>query len=297
MTDGRAVRVGIVSWNVAEHLARCLAALPAALDGLAADVVVVDNASSDASVDVAERAGAGVVRAEGNLGYARAMNVALADASAPFLIALNPDTVPAPGSLRRLVEELEREPRAAVVGPLLRRPSGAVEHSAHRFPSVLQLAVANLVPATLQPRWLRDRLWLHDAVRPGRTADVDWVVGAVHVLRRSALPPGGVYRERWFMYAEDVDLCWRLARDGWRTRFVGEVEVVHVGGASARQVATDPGPRWTTATYDWYALAFGGRRTRVFAALNLAGELLRGNRSLARRHLRVAVRGVDPARH
>lgn len=291
MTD---VRVGIVSWNVAHHLGRCLAALPAALDGLRAEVVVVDNASSDASAAVAEEAGARVVRSPENVGYARAMNLALADADAPVLVALNPDTVPTPGSLRRLVDELERQPGVAVVGPLLRRPHGPIEHSAHRFPSVGQLAVANLVPAALQPRWLRDRLWLHDAVRPGRTADVDWVVGAVHVLRRSALGSEGPYRERWFLYAEDVDLCWRLAQDGWRTRFAGDVEVVHVGGASARQVAADPGPRWTTATYDWYALAFGPRRTRLYAALNLAGELLRGNRSLARRHLDVVVNGADP---
>lgn len=294
MTD---VRVGIVSWNVADHLARCLDALPAALDGLDAEVVVVDNASTDASADVAEEAGAQVVRSAENLGYARGMNLALRDASVPVLIALNPDTVPVPGSLRRLVEELERDPRVAVVGPLLRRPSGTIEHSAHRFPSFVQLAVANLVPAVLQPRTLRDRLWLHDAVRPGRTAEVDWVVGAVHVLRRSALPPGGPYRERWFMYVEDADLCWRLAQDGWRTRFAGDVEVVHVGGASASQVATDPGPRWTGATYDWYALAFGPRRTRLFAALNLAGELIRGHWSLAARHLRVVLRGASAARH
>jgi GT2 family glycosyltransferase len=214
--------------------------------------------------------------------------------------------------LRRLIEVLQSRPDAAVVGPLLRRPDGQIEHSVHRFPSVTLLAVANLVPQWLPPRVVRDRLWLPGAVRPERTCAVDWVVGAVHVLRRDALPADGPYRERWFMYAEDVDLCWRLRQRGWQTVFVGDAEVVHVGGASARQVADRTGaPPWTAATYDWYRLAFGRRRARLFATLNLLGELrlllarlgramidrsartrtreqLRAGLELARRHLAVA---------
>lgn len=317
MTDTTHVTIGIVSWNVADHLARCLESLPAALDGLPAEVVVVDNASSDDSVQVAEAAGVKVVRSPRNVGYPHAMNTALRDSRAPVLIALNPDTVPPPRSLRQLVEELERRPRAAVVGPLLRRPDGTIEHSVHRFPSLTLLALANLVPPRLLPRGVRDRFWLAGAVRPGRTCEVDWVVGAVHVLRRAALPDGGPYRERWFMYAEDVDLCWRLAQEGLQTWFVGDVEVEHIGGASARQRAeAGSGPPWTSATYDWYELAFGTFRTRVFAALNLLGELrvalgrlvasasrpgrdpaarrqLRAGLQLAGRHLRVVLRGAD----
>ena len=106
------VRVGIVSWNTAEWLDRCLSALPAALGELEAEVVVVDNASSDGSADRAAAFGwADVRRSDDNVGYSRAMNVALADTDAPTLLALNPDTEPPPRSLERLVALLDRYSR------------------------------------------------------------------------------------------------------------------------------------------------------------------------------------------
>src|SRR5579875_2255421 len=121
------VRVGIVSWNTSELLDHCLRALADALDGLHADVVVVDNASADDSVAVARRhPGVTVVANEANVGYARGMNQALlhggsaASTPADVLIALNPDTVPAPGSLRLLVERLEADPGLGLVVPPLR---------------------------------------------------------------------------------------------------------------------------------------------------------------------------------
>ncbi len=207
------VRVGVVAFECADALRDCLAALPAALEGLDAEVVVVDNASTDGSADVAEAAGATVVRADRNEGYARGMNRALAGTDAPVLVALNPDTVPPPGSLARLVAELEGRPDVALVAPRLVHPDGRVQHSVHRFPSLGLALVANLVPATWVPRRVRDRLWLPGAVRPDRSGPCPWATGAVHVLRAAALPDPP-YRERWFMYVEDVDLCARLAEPG-----------------------------------------------------------------------------------
>src|SRR3954447_47854 len=101
------VRVGIVSWNTGECLGQCLDALPAALEGVDAEIVVVDNASSDDSADVAAaRPWVRVVRNDVNLGYAKAMNQALGGTEAEFLLAVNPDTVCPPGSLSALVHFL-----------------------------------------------------------------------------------------------------------------------------------------------------------------------------------------------
>lgn len=267
------VRVGIVAWNCADVLDRCLEALPAAVGDLEAEVVVVDNGSSDASAQVAEDAGVQVVRAGQNLGYARGMNRALAGTDAPFLIALNPDTEPPPGSLEALVGELRDRPDVAVVAPLLRHTDGSIQHSVHRFPTLRLALVANLVPAGLLPAVVRDRLWLPGAVRPDRSGPVDWAIGAVHVLRASAVsdPP---YGERWFMYVEDVDLCARVAEDGWRTWFAAGIEVRHAGGVSARRAFGDGvAGRWWAATYDWYRLRHGERSLRLYALLNLLGVL------------------------
>jgi GT2 family glycosyltransferase len=281
------LRVGIVSWNTAELLDRCLAALPAALStalsrtlaepGLDAEVVVVDNASSDGSAEVAARHGdVRVIRNATNRGYARAMNQALATAAgtsdADVLIALNPDTEAPPGSLAALVERLLGDPGVGLVGPALVHPDGTRQHSAYRFPSLRQAAIVGLLPRAVLRRGLGRRWSLEGHGEPAAPCDVDWIIGAVHVMRASALEGRAPYSERWFMYVEDLDLCWRLAQGGWRRRLEADVTVTHVGNAAgAAAWGAQRRARWTAASYDWYAGQHGAAATRAWAALNLAG--------------------------
>jgi GT2 family glycosyltransferase len=269
------VRVGIVSWNTAALLDACLASLPAALDGLAAEVVVVDNASADDSVAVAARhRGVTVVAGTANVGYARAMNRALAGSAAPVLLACNPDTVFPPGSLAALVAALEAHPDAGVAAPRLLAPDGSVQHSVYRFPGLRVAAAVNLLPGPVHGRLFGRRLWLEGHAPHDRPAYVDWAIGAVHAVRASALAGEPPYRERWFMYAEDLDLCWRLARRGWRTWFAADVAVCHVGNAAGAQAfGPERTERWLAATYDWFRLERGPVATRAWAALNLVGAV------------------------
>lgn len=281
-------RVGIVSWNTADLLDECLAALPAALAGLDAEVVVVDNASTDGSADVAARhPGVVVVRNTGNEGYARAMNRAL-DSDAEVLVALNPDTVPPPGSIAALVERLRGDPGAGLVVPRLRNRDGSVQHSVYRFPSVAVAAAVGLLPARLQRGAVGRRFCLEGHTPHDTAADIDWAIGAVHVIRRDALAREAPYRDRWFMYVEDLDLCWRLRRGGWRIRFDPAVDVPHVGNAAGAQAWGEARTaRWLDATYDWYALERGVGRARVWGFVNLAGVALKyaGNRLAEAAHL------------
>ncbi|HLI54749.1 MAG TPA: glycosyltransferase [Acidimicrobiales bacterium] len=266
------VRVGIVSWNTAALLRSCLAALPSALGGLDASVTVVDNASTDGSAEVAEEAGVEVVRNSTNRGYARAMNQALGRSSADVLIALNPDTEPPAGSLATLTERLLAAPGVGLVAPRLVNPDGSLQHSAYTFPSPLQAAAVSFLPARLRTGRIGRRLWLEGAAPHDRPCDVEWVIGAVHVLRAEAVPdPRQPYSERWFMYVEDLDLCWRLARSGWRRRLEADVSVPHVGGASASQAGIEPRQRWTPLSYDWYAETHGTPAMRRWAAVNTLG--------------------------
>lgn len=262
------VRVGIVSWNTAALLDACLSALPAALDGVEAAVRVVDNHSHDGSADVARTHAVDVVANADNVGYAAAMNQALAG-DEPVMIALNPDTVPAPGSLARLVAELDRAPDVGLTVPHLRNPDGSHQPSCYRFPSVPSvLAVA--APPRLHRGWWGRRWWLEGAEGShDRSTDVDWAIGAVHALRRAAVT-GPVYDERTFMYAEDIDLCWRLADDGWRRRLVADASVVHVGNASGAQAFGDARTaRWLNATVELLERRRGVARTRIWVAANL----------------------------
>lgn len=291
MTTAPRVRVGIVSWNTDELLDRCLSALPAALEGTEADVVVVDNDSSDRSAEVADQhRGVTVIRNRENVGYARGMNQALAHGDAvPYLIALNPDTEPPPGALASLVSALERDPGVAIVVPRLVGADGREQHSVYRFPSLAVAVAVAFVPVVLQRRWVGQRFWLEGHSDHRRHVDVDWAIGAVHAIRSAALAGGPAYDERWFMYAEDIELCWRVRRAGWRVRLIGSVTVPHVGNASGSQAWGDERTiRWLVPTYQFQAMARGGPATRRWAAVNWAGLVwLRLKwRALARMHRR-----------
>lgn len=281
MGAGTRARIGIVSWNTAALLDRCLAALPAALDDVAAEVVVVDNASSDGSADVAAaHRGVTVVRNDSNEGYARAMNRALSATDAPYLIAVNPDTEPRPGSLALLVDRLDRQADAGLVVPRLVHPDGSPQHSVYRFPS-LTVAAALALPAPLHRGRIGARLALEGAPPRRTAAPIDWAIGAVHAIRRSALDGAPPYSERWFMYVEDLDLCWRLHRSGWSVWLEPAAVVPHVGNASGEQAWGDARTeRWLDATYDWYATAHGRTAARAWAAVQTA---VAGSKALGHR--------------
>ena len=267
------VCVGIVSWNTAPLLDRCLAALPAALDGIDATVVVVDNASSDGSAKVAARRPHVQVAANPeNIGYARAMNQALATGDADVLVALNPDTVPTPGSLAMLARRVLAQDGVGLLVPRLLNPDGTLQHSVYRFPSPRQAAAVLLTPRRVLRGRVGARWWAEGCAPHDRATDVDWATGAVHVIRAAALEGEAPYDERWFMYVEDVDLCWRLASRGWRRRLEPDVQVMHVGNASGAQAWGDARTdRWMAASYDWYARTFGRAAMRRWAAVNATG--------------------------
>lgn len=271
--EGPDVRIGIVSYNTAGLLDRCLSALPAALGDLRAEVVVVDNASRDGSADVADaHPGVRVERSPDNLGYARGMNAALAGTTAPVLLALNPDTVALPGSLARLVQTLTEHPRAGCVVPVLRNDDDSLQHSVHRFPGVVTALVMGLVPGPLRRGLVGRRWWLEGFAPHDRQQSVDWAIGAVHCLRAEALAGQLPYSQRWFMYAEDMELCWRLGRAGWTTVLEPRAEVAHVGNAAgAVEFGADREARWLDATYDWYVEAKGPLAARFWAAANVVG--------------------------
>jgi len=292
-------RVGIVSWNTADLLDACLESLPAALAGLGAEIVVVDNNSADGSADVARRhPGVTVLQNPENVGYAAAMNQALRGVNGALtptaLVALNPDTVLPPESLTRLVQLLHADPSTALVVPKLINPDGTTQHSVHRFPSPVVSAVAGMVPVRWQDGRLADRWWLEVGANHDRPSDIEWAIGAVHVIRPDAVDADHPYSERWFMYVEDLDLCWRLDQAGWRRRLEPSVAVVHVGNASGSQAwGGGRTRRWLVANYDWYRLCHGEAATRLWAAANAAGVLARIGGGAVRR---IARRPVEPWR-
>jgi GT2 family glycosyltransferase len=227
--------VGIVNFNTRDHLAACLESV---LAESPAEVVVVDNASQDGSVDLMRSKYPRVTLHANadNRGYGAAANQAIASCGTPYVLVLNADTRLVPGALAALVAHLERHPEAAVVGPLLRRLDGTVEPSYFPFPGSLKWLLENEPLAWALPHLPVGREQFLRLTAPTTDRVVPWVKGAALLIRRSAFEEVGGFDEVYFMYFEEVDLCFRLHARRREVHFTPAATVVHVGGASTSQV-------------------------------------------------------------
>jgi GT2 family glycosyltransferase len=225
----------IVAWNCRDYLRRCLEALRPATAGLAAEIIVADNASSDGTPALLRERFPDVQLIEigRNAGFAAAINQAADAARGEFLWLLNPDTVPTAECIAGLLDCLRRQPDAGAVGPRLWDAAGVADpRSARRFP-------------TLWSEWAEKaglrRLALRLTRLPMRWEEcrpAPLISGAAICLRRSAVgcapgAPPNLLDERFFLYAEDVDLCRRLGAAGWEVWYCGTAALTHFGGGSA----------------------------------------------------------------
>ena len=225
------IAVVIVNFNTGDWLARCLASIEATRGDIAAEVVVIDNASSDGSADAAEAAGVRLIRNATNRYLSPAWNQGAAETDSTFLLFLNPDTEWFHGTLADLVAVARANPRAGIVGPMLRNPDGTVYPSGRRFPSLANaVGHAFVSPITRDNRFTRR----YEMEGWDRTTErqVDWVSGACMLFPRSAFDEMGGFDEGFPLYAEELDIATRLRDAGWSVVFTPAVEVIHAVGIS-----------------------------------------------------------------
>jgi GT2 family glycosyltransferase len=224
----------VVSYNTRGLLRACLASLQA--EGFTA-TVVVDNASPDGSAAMvrAEHPGVRLIANKDNPGYGAAANQGIAACRSPYVLLLNADTEVRPGALAALREELDLHPDAAVVGPRLVDPDGSFQTSCYPFLTPFNL----LALGTWLNRLVRVTPGLRRRFRPVWSpvpaCAVDWVKGAALAIRRQAFEAVGGFDDSFFLYAEEIDLCYRLRAAGWEVRFTPAACIVHVEGASTSQ--------------------------------------------------------------
>jgi GT2 family glycosyltransferase len=235
-----ALSVIIVSYNTRLVTLDCLRALSADLGtgaapnglSISAEVFVVDNASTDGSVDaIRERfPDVHVIVNDQNLGFGAANNRTMRLARGEFFLLLNSDAFVQPGAVATLVQKLRSSPRVGVVGPRLLNRDGSLQVSCYRFPSPFRAWVENLWISAAFPHHpiVGDyRCWPHDVPR-----EVDWVIGACMLARREVVEQVGGFDEHFFMYAEESDWQRRIRDAGWKVAFTPDAEVTHLGGAS-----------------------------------------------------------------
>ena len=224
--------VVIVSYNSAHVVGDLLDTLPAALDGICADVVVVDNGSADRTAELLEaRGGCRVVRSA-NVGYAGGINRGVRAAmQTEAILVLNPDVRLHEKSVPLLLAALQ-EPDVGIVAPQVRSPLGALEFSLRREPTLLRAL------GLTRTRLAIFSEYVSDPAQYTRPCVVDWALGAVLLMSRKCYDVLGGWDETYFLYSEETDLALRARQAGFLTRYEPGAIAVHIGGQSGRSRKT-----------------------------------------------------------
>jgi GT2 family glycosyltransferase len=219
------VAIAIVTMDTRDDVLACLASLTTEGD---TEIAVLDNASTDGTVEAIRAAypDVRVIAQEHRAGFGANNNTLIRATTAPYVYLLNPDTVSEEGSVRRLADVLDRERRAAAVGPRVVFSDGRVQDTAWRFPSPLTCVRAAVTLG-------RGGITQSSSATP---RVVEWAMACALMVRRSALDEVGLFDEGFFMYSEETDLERRLADARWEIRYTPAVTVVHHQGRSTAAV-------------------------------------------------------------
>jgi GT2 family glycosyltransferase len=267
------VAVVVVSWNTRELLRSCLESLRTDHDAGRAEVWVVDNASDDSSASMvaADFPWVSLLQLDDNIGYGPAVNLGASHTDTPWVAAANADLQFEPDALQQLFAAAARHPGAGAFAPRLVLPDGATQHSVHPFPTLPRLAAFNLGLQRVIPG-LGDQLGIEGYWSPEQERRVDWAHGAFLLVRRTAWDRIAGFDDEQWMYAEDLDIGWRLARAGSPTVYVPGATVRHeVSAATTQAFGEDRVARAQMRTYAWMLRRRGLVRTRAAAIVNLMG--------------------------
>lgn len=235
------VSIVIVNWNTRDITRDCLKSIYAAAGDVSFEIILVDNHSSDdsAAMVAAEFPRVLLIRNAANVGFATANNQGMAVSRGRYVLLLNSDTVVLDGAVAKAVAFADAHPQAGMVGCQTRCPNGDIQYNCYLFPSLLNLALSltKLQIAFWHRSFFgRYRLgwWDYQSVR-----EVDGVAGCFMLARKTAIEQVGPMAEEYFMYSEDTDWCWRFHRAGWKVLYTPDPVIIHLGGCSSSQAATD----------------------------------------------------------
>lgn len=235
------VSIIIVNWNTRDILKDCLNSVYEQTVKGKVEVIVIDNHSTDGSVEMIKKNFPQVTLIENstNRGFAAANNQGMAIAKGRYVLLLNSDTIVLDNAIAKIVSFADAHVDAAVVGCRVLNPDGTIQPTCFMFPSVLNLILSASYLYKLFPRsrfFGRERMswWMRDDIR-----EVDVVTGCFMFVRREVIEQVGMMDELFFMYGEETDLCYRFKQAGWKVMFASVGRIIHLGGQSTRQVRGD----------------------------------------------------------
>jgi N-acetylglucosaminyl-diphospho-decaprenol L-rhamnosyltransferase len=221
--------IGIVTYNHRKFIAQCLASIQGSSKINSIKVVLVDNCSSDGSVDLVrdQYPWVEVINQKHTNSFAANNNLAFRSIPSEYFLMLNPDTVLHEGALDTLIEFMENHRYCGACGPKLVYPDGSLQYSCRRFPTVWSTLLRRTPFRLLLPRELRGMKHLMVSVPHDNDMAVDWMLGACLLVRREAIVGTRLLDESFPLYCEEIDLCFRLKKGGWGTYYVPSAKVIH----------------------------------------------------------------------
>lgn len=234
------VSIIIVTWNSSSFIGECLDSIYSHKGKLRLEVLVVDNDSQDATKDIIREFYPRVVLIENNenLGYARANNQGIASSVGKYIMLLNPDVRLRDNALVELFLFMENHPEAGGAGPQLLNMDGSIQPSCREFPSFSTLLYDLLGLSYLFPKSKIFGKWRMGYFDHNSAREVDQPMASALILRRKALAQVGLMDEDFFMFFNDVDLCYRLRKNGWNIYFYPDARAYHFLGGSTQKVKT-----------------------------------------------------------
>ena len=217
----------IVNYNTEDLLKNCLNSIK-----LACEIIIVDNGSTDGSVEEIKNLKLKIILNKTNLGFAKANNQGIKIAQGEYILLLNSDTVVKKGALGAMIKFLDDNPESAVVGPKLLNKDGTSQPSAGRFPSLSVVTVMLFREHFGGSRFVRAS---YDKIR-----EVDWVMGAALMVKKNVFKKTGLLDENIFMYMEEVEWCCRIKKAGFKVYFYPQAEIFHLGQGSSQTGRKEP---------------------------------------------------------
>lgn len=234
------ISIIIVNYNAGESLLRCLQHLYNDLRSTPSEVILVDNASEDQSLEgaVAAFPGVQVIKNRLNVGFAEANNMATERATGDYLLYLNPDAFLMPGCIEHASRFMEANPTCAMLGGQLQNEQGTTQPSARQFPGVWSklMTLSGLSSRFPSSKIANGHEFGSENLNQAQI--VDWVPGTFAFCRKKALLQVGCFDKRFFLYYEETDLCRKLSREGWEIWYHPAIRLTHIGGVCSRKKHT-----------------------------------------------------------
>ncbi|HWR73339.1 MAG TPA: glycosyltransferase family 2 protein [Nitrospirota bacterium] len=225
----------IINWNTRQMLLDCIASIEQHASNLRHEIIVIDNASTDKSVEAVCHSypRVEVIQNSHNLGFAKANNLGIKRMKGTYAVLLNSDTLVMAGAVEKLLAFMNTTPRAGICGPQLLNADGSYQKSYDRFPTLVSEFTSKSFLRSFFPGVYRKQ-FLTEPAPSVDPSPVDFIIGACMVVRKEAIEAAGMLDEDYFFFYEEIDWCYRMKRAGWEVYHVPDARIVHFGGGSTR---------------------------------------------------------------